>query len=298
MRRGRYYIGRVIKSGLLDQFKLMEAIKDSSIISLRNFTWTITDVTVGNIDGNQYICGRLSKFSKEGHVTIVDEEKKSQLDALAPNLLEASSPFVYLPAFSGIAYLHVWNGIQEDVFRRRFQSIIEAAYDNFFVECTIEPIADYKTFVSKVSKLANFHEISAKVNPPNPLFGRIWSSLDEYIKHRNADEIVVRETKEGKDGIKSQLVDLINAILENPNFEPNHPPDITDAALLMAADGYGTGKVMGREGDSFITIKTGDSQKSFLFDKNPNPHELAVQTHSVFEQVSYQRNMRHRHHEG
>ncbi len=52
---------------------------------------------------------------------------KLQVRAIAPNLLEASAPFVYLPEFSGLAFLHVWNGIQEDVFPRRFKAIIEAA---------------------------------------------------------------------------------------------------------------------------------------------------------------------------
>lgn len=294
MRRGRYYLGRVVKLGWLDQDKLVQAIQDSAIVSVRNYTWTITDILQGTIDNHSYIFGKLSKFSQEGHVTVVDQENKSQLDAIAPNLLQASSPFVYLPNYSGIAYLHVWNGIQEDVFRRRFKAIIEATYDNFFVDCTVEPIADYGTFVRKISKLARLRVISAKVHPPNPLFGRIWRRLDSYIERRNADEVVVKETKEGGDGIQSQVVVLINAILQEPSFEPEDPPDITDAALLMAADGYGTGKVIGEDGDSLVTIRTGDTQKNFLFDKNPVPSELALKAKMALDRVSTERNMRHR----
>jgi len=294
MRRGRYYLGRVVKLGLLDQAKLVQAIRDSAIVSVRDYTWTITDIEEGTLDSQPYIFGKLSKFSQEGHVTVVDEENKSQLDAIAPNLLKASSPFVFMPEYSGIAYLNVWNDIKEGVFRSRFKAIIEATYDNFFVDCTIEPIADYRTFVMKVSRLARLREISAKVHPPNPLFGRIWRNLDRYIKRRNADEVVVKETKESEGGIQSQVVVLINAILDDQSFEPNDSPDITDAALLMAADGYGTGKVIGEDGDSLVTVRTGDTQKSFLFDKKPVPSELALKAKIAFKRVSAERDMRHR----
>ena len=294
MHRGRYYLGRVVKLGLLDQTKLVQAIRNSAVVSVRDYTWTITDIQEGTLDGQPYVFGKLSKFSQEGHVTVVDQENKSQLDAIAPNLLQSSSPFVYMPEYSGIAYMHVWNGIKESVFRKHFKVIIESTYDNFFVDCTVEPIADYRTFLMRVSRLARLSEISAKVHPPNPLFGRIWRNLDKYIQRRNADEVVVKETKESEGGIQSQVVVLIKAILQEPDFDPEDPPDITDAALLMAADGYGTGKVIGEDGDSLVTVRTGDTQKSFLFDKNPVSSELALRAKMAFKRVSAERDMRHR----
>ncbi|AWI79292.1 hypothetical protein CEW87_07885 [Parazoarcus communis] len=96
---------------------------------------------------------------------IVDENSRQQIKALAPNLLEASAPFVYLPEFSGLAFLHVWNGIQEQIFPRRFKSIIEATYENSFVGCYVEPVSDYKAFYAKLSSFQRFTELSAKVFP-------------------------------------------------------------------------------------------------------------------------------------
>ena len=51
----------------------------------------------------------------------------------------ASSPFVYLPDYSGIAFLHVWNAIQEDLFPKGFCSLIEAAYQNFWCDSFYKP---------------------------------------------------------------------------------------------------------------------------------------------------------------
>jgi hypothetical protein len=41
---GTYYLGRVLKLGILDQEKLINAIKNPSTISYRGHAWTFIDV--------------------------------------------------------------------------------------------------------------------------------------------------------------------------------------------------------------------------------------------------------------
>jgi len=293
MRRGRYYMARVIKLGELNQTKLLNAITEAPTVAIGEFEWTITDVIDMRDAKAPFMFGNLAKYSKEGTVKVVDEDSKHQLQARARNLIEASAPFVYLPQFSGIAFLHVWNGIQEDVFPRRFKAIIEAAYDNFFVDCTVEPVADYRAFLQKLRSLDRITELSAKVHPPNPLFGRLWGSLDEYMKQRQADEVSVREKTEKPNGLSSELLVLIQNILENPKYVPPQIPGITDAAMLMAADGYGLGKAVGTEDGYEVVVRTSDSQKSFLFEKEPESELLAKAALAQFERVSNERDMKH-----
>ncbi|MFH0810359.1 MAG: hypothetical protein V2A77_07820 [Pseudomonadota bacterium] len=187
--RGRYYIGRVAKRGILDVENLTEAICRSAIVGVDDYRWTITDAEEGDVGQHHFIFGKLAKYSQDGHITIVDSKNRSQVDAPAPNLLIASSPFVYLPTFSGIAYLHVWNVIERKSFQRIFKNVVEAKYENFFAECDIDPITDLRAFAVRVADLTDICEISAKVHPPNPLFGRFWKKLDAYIKRRNAEEV-------------------------------------------------------------------------------------------------------------
>jgi hypothetical protein len=140
-RHGRYYLGRVIKLGQLNQKTLIEAIGNAASVTVGKFTWTITDVEDKTASAKKYIYGALSKYSREGHVTVVNDKTNSRVDAIAKNLLVASSPFVYLPDYSGLAFLHVWNHIQEDLFPRRFKAVIEATHKNFFVDyCLRMPI--------------------------------------------------------------------------------------------------------------------------------------------------------------
>lgn len=292
MRRGRYYLGRVVKINL-DQGGLMDAIANAPIVNIGKFDWTITDVKDCRDETIPYVFGKMSKYAKEGHAKVIDEIQKSQVDADVPNLLEASSPFVYMPEFSGIAFLHVWNGIQEEVFPRRFKSIIEAAFDNLFVACDIEPISDYRAFTSRLKKLQELNELSATVHPPNPLFGRLWGSLNDYIASRNATEVTVKEQSSRSGGIKSKLIALMDNIMDSPGYEPEVVPDIGDAAILMAADGYGRGKVVGIENGEEVVLRTSDTQKSFLHAKEPIPGELAIKSRIQLEKVSEERDMDH-----
>jgi hypothetical protein len=293
MARGRYYLARVIKLGELNQQRLLSAITNAPVVPIGQFEWTVTDVFDQSKATSAYVFGNLAKYSREGTVKIVDEPAKQQLQARASNLLEASAPFVYLPEFSGLAYLHVWNGIQEEIFPRRFKSIVEAAFDNFFVDCTIEPVTDYRAFLEKLTSLDRITELSARVHPPNPLFGRLWASLDKYVKKRHANEIAVRETTSNPKGLATELVHLIQRLLENPKYEPATPPAITDAAMLMAADGYGNGKAVGDEGGHQVVVRTSESQKSFLFDKEPEPERLAAVARVQFQRISEERDMSH-----
>jgi hypothetical protein len=293
MRRGRYYLGRVIKLGTLDQERLMNAIAESATIAVGQSRWTITTV-LDQRDGNlPFMFGKLAKFADEGHVTVVDTSSKSEVDAIASNLLIASAPFVYLPEYSGLAYMHVWNGVESEVFPRRFKAIIEATYDNFFVSCDVEPIADYRAFSHKLQTLDRITELSAKVHPPNPLFGRLWGSLNNYIRERNASEVAVREIQDQGKGLSTAITRLVIDILRNPDFEPNGEVAIADAAMLMAADGYGSGRVVGSHDGEDVVIRTSDTQKSFLFSKEPHPDELAIEADRHFQRVSAERDMKH-----
>lgn len=291
--KGRYYLGRVVKAGQLDQARLMDALIEASSLTIGKFNWTITDVVDSRRDQPAFVFGRLAKFLAEGHITVVDTRTKAQAEAAVPHLLVASAPFVYLPEFSGIAYLHVWNEIQEDLFARRFKSIIEATYDNFFVDCSIEPIADYRAFSAKLKELDLITEIVAKVHPPNPLFGKIWKPLRDYLAARNATEVSIRENQEMGGGLNTRVTAHLDAILQNPEYEPAEEPAIGDSALLMAADGYGMGKVTGTHENQEITIRTSDTQKSFVHRKEPTPSDLAVEAHKRFTRVSQERRLEH-----
>ena len=296
-RRGRYYLGRVILLGKLDKNGFIDAIKSPATVHVGKFSWTITDVVLDDDDGVlRYVYGQLSKFSPEGIVKIVDNSKKTQGEVIEPNLLISTSPFIYIPDISGITYLHVWNQIERDTFIKRFCEVINETHEKFFVDCCIEPITDLRHFAERLSSIERFIEISAKVYTPNPLFGRAWKNLNDYIKKRMASEISIKEKGDEEKPLQSKLVEHVTGLLNQENgfsYEPAEPVDISDAAILMAADGYGSGKVVGKEAGSTVTVRTSETHKSFLFSASPTPTDLFKEVQKHFIKLKKDRGMEH-----
>ena len=296
-RRGSYYLSRVIKAGQLNQDSLIQALSHPATIFVGKYAWTITDPVKYEEDGKiLYVFGKLSKYSPEGTVKVVRQNLETPI--IEPNLIEASSPFVYIPEFSGIAYLHVWNEIERDVFASRFSRIVEESFDSFFVECKIEPITNLEKFLQKLQTIENFAEISAKVNPPNPLFGDAWRSLREYLAKRQIGELRIKERAGEMGSIQSDLPTHINGILsqaEGKPYKPEKPIDITDAGILMAADGYGDGKIVGNEKNTgrLVILRVSEKHTSFLFETEPEPDALFQEAYRQFQSISNERNMDH-----
>ena len=297
----RYYLGRVHKAGQLDQEKLIGAIVSAVSVERRNFNFTFTDAKVfGNKEEPNFIFSRLAKYKPRGAVDIVRPEEHKEATADIENLIDASSPFVFIPRFYGIAYQHISGRLEKDVFERIFPELISKKYDNFFVSCGIEPITDLRTFVARLSKLEQVRRLQATVKPPNPLFGPCWASLKDYLKSRNLEEVSVKEEAQPKGGINTNIQKIAEIMIQGKGrieevkqlLEP-YMQGIGDAAVLMAADGYGKAKIEGVEDEKTVIIHTRENQKSFVFGKEPTPDELYERAFAELQAINKERYLDH-----
>lgn len=296
MKKGTYYVGRVLKLGLLDQAMLLDALKNPISVKYRENAWTFIDIEEYKQAGHHYLFGRLSKYAPEGEVGVVDESTRSAKMQLEPNLLVASSPFVYIPGHSGIVFLNVSGNIEPRTFIRRFCEIVEHTHHNFFTDCDIELIADLKTFAAKLSSLQGIFKIEARISPPNPLFSPLWESLEKYLRGRNTDRMIIVEDAPETEVLKTDLPKLVEAAsqqTEKSPFVPEVAIPVGDAAILMAADGYGSGVIRGRRDDEVVVIKTSETALNFSFEKTPAPHALYMKALEIFEGIKEQRHMEH-----
>ena len=297
IRKGRYFLSRVVKINL-SQRNLIDAICNPAIIKVGKYNWTITDMVDKRDDESlPFIYGRLVKYADDTQ-DVVDEYNHTQGQSMTANLVKASSPFVYLPRFSGLCFLHVYNGIESETFPRRFKKIIEDTrnlkYNDLLIECDVDAISDYASFRNKIIMIKKITQIEATVSPPNPLFGRIWKSLKETLEKRNTSTLRINEESEKREGLKTNLHDLVNGIEKTNISDYKKEVALPDAAILMAADGYGTGKVAGEDNNGeIIEVRTRDVQKSFLFEKDPSPDFLARKANEEFIKVSEERKMEH-----
>ncbi len=295
MGKGTYYLGRVIKLGMLDDTKIFHALTNPITIVVRGNAWTIIEASIHGEGSSQFVFGRLCKFIPEMEVAVIDLMKKERVLQPEQNVILASSPFVYIPEHSGIAFLQVWNHIEPHTFMNRFCSIVTDTHQGFFVQCQIDPIADLRTFAIKLSKLDGIYRISATVHPPNPLFGPLWRPLKDYLSQRQAETLKLQEESSHDEPLKTSLPKHVASVTQD-SPDPGvsaEPLPIADAAILMAADGYGTGLVKGRAGAEYVVIKTSETIRNFSFDKDPVPEELYEAALKVLERIKRERHMEH-----
>lgn len=295
----RFYLARVIKFGALTSEGVIRAIRESASVQIRGVRYTFTDFQpFGPNERPTGVYARLAKYRQEGTVEVVKPDVHSVGQEAVANLIEASSPFVYLPEFSGIAYKHVWNILERDQFARAFCQLVEASEHNFFGRCEIEPVTDLRTFVTRLTRLEKITVLQATVKPPNPLFGPCWESLKEYLKTRRLEEVSIKE--ESSAGISTKVAEIAarmssgaTSAMELHDMMEPLLGGVGDAALLMAADGYGNGKVVGIEESRTVTIKTSENQKSFSFDRDPTPDELFSTAYEQFGKINDERYLDH-----
>jgi hypothetical protein len=192
--------------------------------------------------------------------------------------------------------MRVAQHIEPHVFASRFSNLIQAVFDEFFVQCEIEFVSDLRTFAIKLSRLESIYKLTAHLYPPNPIFAPLWRSLKEYMEERGADSMNHDEEAKGGDSLNTELPKHVEAVAaETPGnpYSPEKELPIGDAAILMAADGYGEGLVHGREGGAGVVIRTSETIRNFTFSRSPDPRELARQASDIFETLERDRNMKH-----
>lgn len=297
-KQARYYLSRVLKRGELTAEKIALAVREPVTVEYRGTRYSFIDyeaMSAAGPAGGFY--AKLVKYKQQGAVTVVHEELHASRSAEVQNLVDAASPFVFVPQFSGIAYRHIWNALPSNQFERVFKELIETKFQKFFTGCDVEPITDFRTFVTRLSKLDSISELQATVMPPNPLFGPCWASLSEYLRKRRLEEAKFEE--QASAGINTRLKDIAGAVL-NESAPASWPElmepllgGVGDAAVLMAADGYGHGRVKGTEDGRDVVVRTSDNQKSFMFDADPNPGRLFEYAYDQLQRVSDETGLEH-----
>lgn len=294
----RYYLGRITKGGVLETKDLINAVMNPAIISKNLYHYTFTNMHY-NKEKN-YIYGKLVKYTLESEIETVLPEQHKESSVYVAHKKESSSPFIIILDYMGIVYPHVWNNLPKEQFEKYFSELITEKHENFFVSCMIEPIVDLRTFVDRVSTLSRIEKINATVVPPNPLFGPVWEELKDYLNDRDTKELTVIEKSNHLDGIKTKVKKLmayfLNEDLATNNgieFLKKQQYDMTDAAILMAADGYGRATLEGYNGNEKVIIKTKDNQKSFLYDKDPEEEDFYYFVLEEFKSINNERYLGH-----
>lgn len=278
-RSARFHLSRISKGGTLDADKVVAALSRAISIESRRFAWTVVDVgqdtTTYRSVSHRYISGKLVKYDPDALVEVVDEaSRKTRLQA-EPNMQQAASLFVYFPDESLFAHHHVWNEIRPKDFRMQIADIVRGYYNHFFVECELQAVTDLTRFLTKLSQMEEVTELKARVTPPNPLFGLYWEDLKTYLDQRRLRQMAIREVAKAGTTLPTFAPEIARRMEAGRAGKVKSAP-IGDAAILMAADGYGVAEITGRRGTDIVVVKTSENAIQLKLDANVTPSELAA----------------------
>jgi len=97
-RRGRYYLARVRKGGLITETAFRAALLRPSSVILGDYAWTFTDLVSGRVEtGEDFVFGKLTRYEPSGVVAVLDLERHATGEQIARDLIVGSAPFVYIP---------------------------------------------------------------------------------------------------------------------------------------------------------------------------------------------------------
>lgn len=294
--KNTYFLARVSKLGSLTSEMITDAILEPKDALWWGNGWSFFDAEMHNVDGVDFVSAKLSKFNPEGEVIIADPRSRQEIVQAEPNLRMASSFFIYIPSFAGIAFTKVYGHIDEFQFARRFAQVIMGTHNNFFVDCEINLISDLHTFAEKLLSLEAILRITATLNPPNPIWGPLWKPLRDYIKKRRADKMLLREEAGPEIPLNSQIAEHVLKASEQTaenEYIPDEPLPIGDAAILMAADGYGSGTVKGMRAGQKVTIKTTETIRNISFESEHSVYDLFREVQKVFLEIEQDRHLDH-----
>jgi hypothetical protein len=292
-----FYIGRLVKTGFTQE-EFISTLFDSKPFNDRNNIWNISNMSQENINGLICYFGKLSKAKPDAMVTVMSQDYKQEIEKEEPDLVIASSEFIYIPDYSGLSFHSIPGQIEPRKFIKVFSAIVERNFQNFFVECKINLIDDLENFFKKLNKFDIISKISAVVKPPNPLFGKMWIDLKKYLEERNATELRMQE--QGKDStLKTDIKELIELILAGnrekiEEYLKTHRLSFMDLMILMSLDGYGTGRIDGKTNSRKVFIKTHENLLHFslLKDQISNA-EICNKTNEILKGISNERYMEH-----
>lgn len=295
-RSARFFLSRVLKGGSLETAGILAALRSAVPIESRAFAWTVVDVTEGAVThrgvSHPFLTGKLVKYDPEALVEVVDEDTRRTRLQEEPNLQRAASLFAFLPEEADFGHRHIWNEIRPLDFRTQMAELIVNFHSGFFVECSLQPIADLQRFLTRLAELETVTELKARVSPPNPLFGDLWRELKEYLDRRRLRNLAIKETARQGSTVASSAPELARRT-GNPREPTPAPAPIGDAAVLMAADGYGTAQVSGRSGSDVRVIKTSESAVQLILDTETTGPELAAAIVREVLRMNAERGLRH-----
>jgi len=242
-RDSKYYFGRLnIISAYEEEKKsfLERGLNSGVLIPERNYTWGFFEVE-SVLEEGDFLSGFLVKYRPLDPEQFVNIETREIEEQDIRNRIRAKSRF-FLHVTTGIIAYQSVTEINEKSFRENFAKLLEASYDNLFIDAEIQSINQEESFFESIKRFDSVAKVSIYLHPSNPSSRNLWKRVDERFKNLGLESYTeIYKLKEDRRNLDIEGDEEINS------------------KLHMASDGYGKAKVRGKKDGEYETITTGDN---------------------------------------
>ena len=242
-RDSKYYFGRLnIISAYEEEKKsfLERGLNSGVLIPERNYTWGFFEVK-SVLEEGDFLSGFLVKYRPLDPEQFVNIETREIEEQEIRNRIRAKSRF-FLHVTTGIIAYQSVSEINEKAFRENFAKLLEASYDNLFIDAEIQSINQEESFFESIKRFDSVAKVSIYLHPSNPSSRNLWKRVDERFKNLSLES----------------YTEIYKLKADRRNLDIEGDEEI-NSKLHMASDGYGKAKVRGKKDGEYETITTGDN---------------------------------------
>ncbi|NJR54409.1 MAG: hypothetical protein HC768_07210 [Acaryochloris sp. CRU_2_0] len=193
------------------------------------------------VEQDDYLSGFLVKYRPLDPEQFVNTETREIEEQEIRNRITAKLRF-FLHIRTGIIAYQVVSQINEKSFRENFAKLLEASYNNLFIDAEVQAINQEESFFEAVKSFDSIAKVSIYLHPSNPSSRDIWKRVDERFKNL---------------GLES-YTEVYKLKADRSNLDIEGDEEI-NSKLHMASDGYGKAKVRGKKDGEYETVTTGDN---------------------------------------
>lgn len=265
-----FFFGRLnVLGSTEDKYRFInDALNAGAAEIFGKFKYGFFDIQEVTLNNEVFAFGRIVKYKPLLEGEVVDEGAHALIEGGLPQRVVAKAEFFLHHRTSVIAFRPVASRISSGQFRLVFSRLIEAGHQKYFVSAQIDTIEEELEIRDALQKLEIVRRISIDIHPTNPSNRPVYQNVNERLKALEAQRL--RQVIEGgENGLNKRHIENDDAF----------------RGLLMAADGYGKGRIEGSIQGNKVVITTEDSPIRKEVVASETPSEILVQLFPAFQRI-------------
>ena len=203
-------------------------------IHIIDATWNFAGIKEGILDNIPYIYGKLGKESTQTHL-VRDNKKK---DYVLSETTDAYVIYFLIDLKKNVLVYESKRNVGEKAPLDIIKDVFNSYYDDK-EELEIEIITDKRKIVERMNRLSTLDIVDLNVYRTNPESTSGSDKMDTFLREGHIRRLHLKAYSDKK-GIQLNKVDLIKS------------------GFHLAEEGYGSAKAIGKIGDNYEEIVTGD----------------------------------------